>query len=106
MLGQRAALIHLTGLLDPRAQAGVAGQLHGRGEPVDVTNLARDGVAGDPPEPGRAHQDRDVALIGAGAAQILGDLGDPGPEVVDQLKAGVDVRALEAAVCSGPTTDA
>ena len=33
------------GLVHPGAQSGVAGQLHGRGEPVDVADLGGDRVA-------------------------------------------------------------
>ena len=45
------------------------------------------------PNPGARHQDRDVAMIGARATQLLRDLSDPRLEIVDQHQAGVDVRA-------------
>src|SRR5947209_11527351 len=93
VLGQWAALVHLPGLLDARAQAGVAGELDRRGEAADVPELARHRVAGDPSEPGGGQEGRDVAVIGARATQLLRDLSDARLEVVDQHQAGVDVRA-------------
>jgi hypothetical protein len=38
VLGERAAPIHLAGLLEARAEAGVGGQLNGRGEAADVAD--------------------------------------------------------------------
>ena len=41
VLGQRSAIVLGSGLDDPRAQAGVADQLLGRGEAADVPDLRR-----------------------------------------------------------------
>jgi hypothetical protein len=39
VLGDRAAAVHVPGLVHARAQAGVAGQLDRRGETADVADL-------------------------------------------------------------------
>src|SRR4029453_8305592 len=48
LLGQRAAAIAVTGLIDPRAQAGVAAQLLGGREAVDVADVGGVGVGQQP----------------------------------------------------------
>ena len=71
--------------------AQIAGQLDRRSEASDVADLGGDREPGDPADPGRGHQQRDVAMIGAGAAQPPLDLADPVVEVVDQLEARLHV---------------
>src|ERR1700756_4303373 len=46
VLGDRAAAVDLAGLVDPRAQTRVAGQLDRRGEAADVADLGGDREAG------------------------------------------------------------
>src|SRR3954452_15684748 len=77
--------------MDARAKAGVAAELGRRREPVDVADLRGDGERGDPADPGRGDQQRDVAVIGALALELDGQPRDLQLEVVDQLEAGVDV---------------
>ena len=44
-------------------------------------------------DPRSAHQQRDVAMIGAGALELALDLADPPLEIIDQPQAGLDVAA-------------
>jgi hypothetical protein len=76
-----------------RGHRPVPGQFGRRGEAVDVADLGGGREPGDPADPRGAHQQRDVAMIGPGAAQPALDLTDPPLEIVDQLEARLDVPA-------------
>ena len=51
LLGERAAQVALTGLVDARAEAGVAGEFARAGEAVDVAELGGDRVGEHPADP-------------------------------------------------------
>src|SRR5215211_7243290 len=80
-------------LEDAGAETGVAAELRRRREVVDVADLGGDREAVDPADPGGGDQQRDVAMVGALALELDGQLGDLHFQVVDQLEAGVDVPA-------------
>ena len=79
-------MVLAAGLVDPRTQPGVAGQLGGAGEPGDVTDLGGDGVAGHPADPRGGHQQWDVPMVGAHLPEHALALGDLVIELVDQMK--------------------
>src|ERR687891_1943075 len=93
LLGERAAEVAFAGLVDAWAEARVAGQLARRCKAADVAELGSDGVGEHPADPGDGAEQRDVAVLGAEAAQLAFALVDLLVELVDQAQAGLD-RAL------------
>jgi len=83
LFGERAAAVVFPGLADHGPQAGVAGQLAGGREAVDVADLGRDRERQYPPDPGHREQQRDVAVLGTAGAQRASDRGYLTLEVVD-----------------------
>ncbi len=82
MLGQRSAAVLVSRLVDARP-TGVAGQLVGRGESLDLADLGGDRERQHPADPRGASKQRDVGVVCvAGAQTLLGD-GDLALEVVD-----------------------
>src|SRR6266511_5291823 len=71
----------------------VAGELAWCGEAVDVAELGGDRVGEHPADPGDGAEQRDVAVVGAKAAQLAFAAADLVVELVDQAQAGLD-RAL------------
>jgi hypothetical protein len=69
---------------------GVAAQLGRRSEAADVADLRGDGVGVDPAQTRCGDQQRDVAVIGALALELHGQLGDLQLEIVDELQADID----------------
>src|SRR5439155_24882186 len=63
VLGERTAAVSLTGLVDARAETGVADQLARCREAVDVADLAGDRVGEDPGNPGRGAKQRHVRVV-------------------------------------------
>src|SRR5215207_6229659 len=68
VLGERAAAVGLTGLVDARAEAAVAGELARAGEAADVAEFGGDRVGEHPADPGDGAEQRHVAVVGAEAA--------------------------------------
>src|SRR5918996_2222992 len=93
LLGERAAEVAFAGLVDAWAEAAVAGQLARRCKAADVAELGGDRVGEHPADPGDGAEQRDVAVLGAEAAQLALALVDLPVELVDQAQAGLD-RAL------------
>jgi hypothetical protein len=85
--------VFVAGLVHARTQAGVAAELFGGREAVDVADLGGNGQGQPPSDPGRGEQQRHVGVVGAAALELAVDLGDAALEVVDQLEAGVDRAA-------------
>ena len=64
VVGQRAAMVTVAGLVDPWAQPGGAAPLLGRREPADVAHFGGDRVAQHPRDPRGRHQQRDIGWSG------------------------------------------
>src|SRR5882672_6713519 len=77
VFAERAAPIALTGLVDARAEAGVADQFAGACEAVDVADLGGERVGERPADPGAGEQQRNVAVLGTELAQLFGAGVDP-----------------------------
>jgi hypothetical protein len=107
VLGDRAASVPGAGLLDAWAQPGVAAELGRRGEALDVADLRGDVEGVDPPQARGGDQQQDIAVLGALALELHGQLGDLQLEVIDQPQADLDVgarpvmRILSEPVCLG-----
>ena len=86
---QRAAPVAFAGLVDARAQPGVADQFRRRREAADLADLGGDRVGEDPADAGRGHQQRHVAVVGAERAQLALAGVDLVVERVDQSERGV-----------------
>ena len=71
VLAQRAAPVMLAGLVGLRREAGVADELDRGGEAVDLAEFAGDRVGEDPADAGAGQEQRDVAMVGAGGAQLV-----------------------------------
>jgi hypothetical protein len=88
-----AAQVAFAGLVDARAEAGVAGELAWCGEAVDVAEFGDNCVGEHPADPGDGAEQGDVAVVGAEPAQLALAVADFAVELVDQAQAGLD-RAL------------
>ena len=64
VLGERSSDITVARLIDPRAEPGVAGQLLGTRETVDVSDPRSDGVGEDVPDPRDRREQRDGGVVG------------------------------------------
>ena len=88
VVGQRAAMVTVAGLVDPWAQPGGAAPLLGRREPADVAALRRRSCSPAPrrsPGPSSTVGHR---MVGAQAAQLPLAAGNPLVRVVDELHRG------------------
>src|SRR6266540_2091126 len=92
VLSERSAPVALTGLLDARAEAGIADKLARAREAVDVADLGGDRVAEDPGDTGQGGEQRDVGVVGAEPAQLTLAAVDLLVERVDQGEAGGERR--------------
>src|SRR5450759_2156095 len=92
VLGERPAAVGGARLVDPGAEAGVADQLLGHREALDLTDLGGDRVGQYPSDAGRAHEQRHVAVVGAEAPQLGLACADLIVEVLDQAQAGGGAR--------------
>jgi hypothetical protein len=90
LLGERAAQVALARLVDTRAEAAVAGELARAGEAADVAELGGDRVGEYPADPGDGAEQRDVAVVGAEAAQLALAVCDLAVELVDWTEAAFD----------------
>jgi hypothetical protein len=90
VLGECAAAVGLSGLVDARAEAGVAGQLCRCGEAADVADLGCDRVGEHPADAGDGQEQRHVAVLDTESLQLAFAVGDLAVELVDQLQAGLD----------------
>jgi hypothetical protein len=77
-------------LVDARAETGIAGEFTRSGEAVDVAEFGGDRVGEHPTDSGHGAEQRDVAVVGAEAAQLALALVDLAVEFVDQTEAGFD----------------
>jgi hypothetical protein len=75
-------------LVDARAEAGVAGELRGRREAVDVADLGSDRVGEHPADARDGEQQPHVAVVGAEPAQLRLAGRDLAIKLVDQAQAG------------------
>jgi hypothetical protein len=64
VLGRGAAAILLARLVDAGAEARVAGELGGRGKPLDLTDLGGDREGQDPADPRGREEQWDVGVVG------------------------------------------
>src|SRR5919201_4790123 len=87
VLAQWAAPVAFSRLLDPGAEAGVAGQLARAREALDLADLGGDREREDPADPGDREQERDVSVVGAERAQLALAAVDLVVELVDQAQA-------------------
>src|SRR5438876_862762 len=88
LFGERTAPVGITGLVDTRAEAGVASELARRREAVDVADLGGDRVREHPADAGNRAQQRHVGMVGAELLQFAFAGGDLTVEVVDQAQRG------------------
>src|SRR2546425_226150 len=64
VLGQGPAPVGVARLVDARAKPGVAGELLGALEALDLADLGGDRERQDPADPGGTNQQRDVGVVG------------------------------------------
>ena len=93
VLGETATVVLSTGLVDPRAQPGVAGELLGAVEAGDVADLGRDGVGQDPADARDGEEQRHVWMAGSVVPQFCLQVADLGVEGVDESQRGLEVAS-------------
>src|SRR5204862_6096603 len=72
LFGERAAQVAFAGLVDARAEAGVAGEFARCGEAADGGDLRGERVSGQPTDPRGREQEGHGAMVGAESAEFTG----------------------------------